>query len=93
MQPLPVHLNIPPHTTLDDMYQTTTSTTHDYKHSETTYNHPQYKKSPSLLKVNYTLDTINKVYRKQGTHNAVCNITWIQLFLGTYCFRTTNLSL
>lgn len=90
MQPLPVYLNIAPHTTVDDIYQTTTSTTHDYKESETTYNHPQYKKSPSLLKVNYTLDTINKVYRKQGTHYAVCNITWTHIVFKQLIFLYDN---
>ena len=62
-QPLPPKLaisslNAP---TVDDVYQTTTSTAHDYKPSETILQQPVHKKAPGSWKVNYTLDAIDKV--------------------------------
>ena len=47
--------------TVEDVYQTTTGTAHNYKPSETLLQQPSYKKAPGSWKVNYTCDTIEKV--------------------------------
>jgi len=47
--------------TVEDVYQTTTGTAHNYKPSETLLQQPSYKKAPGSWKVNYTRDTIEKV--------------------------------
>jgi len=50
--------------TVDDVYQTTTSTAHDYKPSETILQQPVHKKAPGSWRVNYTLDAIDKLNEK-----------------------------
>ena len=63
--PLPPNLAVPSPTnplTVDDVYQTTTASTHDYKVlQDATLLHPTYRKAPGSWKVNYTLDAISKV--------------------------------
>ena len=63
--PLPPNLARPSSTNplmVDDVYQTTTGSTHNYKVVEDdTLLHPVYRKAPGSWKVNYTLDAVSKV--------------------------------
>ena len=58
-KPLPSKLCTPCGISIDDMYVTTTGSMHDYKPK--IYDYPLYKKAPSSLKVNHTLDTVMNV--------------------------------
>ena len=70
--PLPPNLATPSPTnplTVDDVYQTTTATNHNYKLlQDDTLLQPTYRKAPGSWKVNYTLDAISKV-RPQSYHS------------------------
>lgn len=51
--------------TVDDVYQTTTASTHNFKMVENeTLLHPLYKKAPGSWKVKHTLDTVAKLAAK-----------------------------
>lgn len=61
-KPLPSKLCTPCGISIDDMYVTTTGSMHDYKPK--IYDYPLYKKAPSSLKVNHTLDTVMNLEMK-----------------------------
>ena len=65
-KPLPNLLSSPPENapTNSDMFSSTTGLVHSKMPLVRELQHPLHKKAPSLLKVNYTLDTIQKVRQK-----------------------------
>ena len=61
--PLPSKLSSTKAVPSSDVFTTTTGSAHDYKHGHSSVQeHTIFKKAPSHLKVNHTLDTVEKVW-------------------------------
>ena len=60
-QPLPRKLTFPCQLSVSDVYGTTTGDTFEYKRGDI-YPQSLYKKAPLSMKVNYILDTAERVY-------------------------------
>ncbi|KAL5503079.1 hypothetical protein EMCRGX_G009977 [Ephydatia muelleri] len=63
--PLPERLAPPPNgLVVEDIYQSTTSVAHDYKPQCTAVGQPTFRKAPANCRVQYTLDTLEKLAAK-----------------------------